>query len=64
MSDSDNIFGFLCSVLMLGGMFCAGKKIGERRTIQQYEDQRRDAHIRRLQEEIESLKRNQSEGIL
>ena len=53
MSDG---FDALLSLLMLGGSFWGGKKLGERRTIQFYEDKNRDAEINRLKAEIEKLK--------
>ncbi len=60
MSDSgDGLIG----LLMLGGMFFFGKKMGEKKTIQYYEDKTRDQQIKELQQEIERLKQQDSKRI-
>ncbi len=60
MSDTgDGLIG----LLMLGGMFFFGKKLGEKKTIQHYEDKNRDDQIRALQLEIERLKQQDSKKI-
>lgn len=60
MSDAgDGLIG----LLMLGGMFLFGKKMGEKRTIQHYEDKSRDDQIKILQQEIDRLKQQESKKI-
>lgn len=54
MSDTtDGLIG----LLMLGGSFFFGKKLGEKKMINHYEDRNRDEQIRALQMEIEKLKK-------
>ena len=59
---SDNTVDGLVGLLMMGGMFLFGKKLGEKKTIQYYEDAKRDDEIHRLRMELDALK-NQSRQI-
>lgn len=57
---NDNTCDGLLGLLMLGGMFFFGKKQGEKKTIRYYEDSKRDEEIKRLQQEINTLKSQSS----
>ena len=52
---SDTLDGFL-NLCVLGGTFFFGKKMGEKKMVNYYEDRNRDQEIMRLRQELEALK--------